>query len=264
MAQTESASKPASQGRNTTADRTADVLLLFDDKRPVLSAADVSRLLGMTRSTTYRYLQTLRSYGLVEEDEVRGGFRLGPRVYQLARVARQGLGLPEIALPIMRDMNERTGEAVLLTRRWGGMVVCVESVESKQAIRLSYDRGMAHGAHAGATAKILLAYGDQDDIDRVLAAPLARYNERTVVDPNVLRVQLKQIREHGYAVSDGEVDEGVRGISAPVFKPDGRITAGLSIVGPTYRLDEAVVSGMVRLVRDAADAVTRKLRELDG
>lgn len=256
--------KPASQGRNTTADRTADVLLLFDDKRPVLSAAEVSRLLGMTRSTTYRYLQTLRSYGLVEEDEVRGGFRLGPRVYQLARVARQGLGLPEIAMPFMRDLSQKTGEAVLLTRRWGAMVVCVERVESTQAVRLSYDRGMAHGAHAGASAKILLAYAEADEIERILNGPLLRYNERTVMDPTTLRAQLRQIREQGYAVTDGEVDEGVRGIGAPIFKPDGRITAGLSICGPTFRLEDSSLPAIVRQVREAAEAITRRLRELDS
>ena len=124
--------------------------------------------------------------------------------------------------------------------------------------------GEAHAAHAGATAKILLAYAEADEIERILQGPLLRYNDRTVVDPGMLRTQLKQIRDQGYAVSDGEVDEGVRGISAPVFKADGRITAGLSVVGPTYRLDDASIPAMVRLVREGAEAVTRKLRELDG
>ncbi len=253
-----------SQGRNTTADRTADVLLLFDDKRPVLSAAEVSRLLGMTRSTTYRYLQTLRSYGLVEEDEVRGGFRLGPRVYQLARVARQGLGLPEIALPFMRTLAEKTGEAVLLTRRWGDMVVCVERVESEQAVRLSYDRGMAHGAHAGASAKIVFAYAEPAEIERVLATPLQRYTDKTITDPDLLRADLKQIRDQGYAVSDSEIDEGVRAIGAAIFRPDGRIAAGLSVAGPTFRLNNDVLPDVIKAVREGAEAITTRLRELDS
>lgn len=255
----------ASQGRNTTADRTADVLLLFDAERPVLSAAEVSRLLGMTRSTTYRYLQTLRSYGLVEEDEVRGGFRLGPRIYQLARVARQGLGLPELALPIMREVNAKTGEVALLTRRWGDTVVCVERVESTFPVRLSYDRGQAHGVHAGASAKVLLAFSTPEEIDAVLAhTTLTRYTDRTVVDPNVLRAQLRTIREQGYVVSDGEVDEGVRGVAAPVFRPDGRIAAGISIAGPLFRLDDAALPAAIRAVRDGAAALSARLRDLDS
>ena len=253
------------RGRNTTADRTADVLTLFDEQRPVLSAAEVSRRLGMTRSTTYRYLQTLRSYGLVEEDEGRGGFRLGPRIYQLARVARQGLGLPEIALPVMREIREATGEVVLLTRRWGDTVVCVERVEGTHPVRLSYDRGQAHGVHAGASAKILLAYATPDEIDAVLQnVALTRYTEKTVVDPSAIRAELRTIQEQGYAVTDSEVDEGVRGVAAPVFRSDGRIAAGLSVAAPTFRLDDAALPTVLKAVREGAAAVTARLRDLDS
>lgn len=256
---------PAKPGRNTTADRTADVLLLFSEQRPVLSAADVARLLGMTRSTTYRYLQTLRSYGLVEEDETRGAFRLGPRVFQLARVARQGLGLPEIALPVMRSLGERTREAVLLTRRWGQQVVCVERVESTHAVRLTYERGQILPVHAGASAKVLLAFSPPEEIDAVLStATLPRYTDRTVTDAARLRVQLEEIRRAGYAISEGEVDHGVRGVAAPIFRPDGRLAAGLSVAGPAYRLNDDALPGVVEAVQRGAQTVSRLLRELDA
>src|SRR5436190_14609487 len=93
-------------GRNTTADRAIDVLLLFDPGSPVLTAGEISERLAMSRSTTYRYIQSLRSFDLLEEDAARGGFRLGPRVFELARIARQGLGLSEIALPVMQSLCE--------------------------------------------------------------------------------------------------------------------------------------------------------------
>src|SRR4051812_43888338 len=96
----ESATSPA---RNTTADRAIDVLLLFNEQRPILSAEEVAEILGMSRSTTYRYLLSLRSYGLVEEGDINGEFRLGPAVFHLARVARKGLGLSEVALPVMHE-----------------------------------------------------------------------------------------------------------------------------------------------------------------
>lgn len=255
----------ASQGRNTTADHTVDVLLLFDDTRPVLSAADVSRLLGMTRSTTYRYLQTLRSYGLVEEQEQRGNYRLGPRVFQLARVARRGLALPEIALPFMRDLMAKTGEVVLLTRRWGDLAVCVERVDSEHAVRLSYERGTTHAAHAGASAKILLAFAEDEDVDDVLSrGPLRRYTERTVVDPDTLRTQLHQVRAQGYCVTASEMEEGIRAVAAPVFRPDGRLAASLSVAAPVFRLTDDLIPGLIETVRATAAAITARYREIDG
>src|SRR5262247_3052676 len=151
-------------GRNTTADRAIDVLLLFDEDAPVLSAGEVAERLGMSRSTTYRYLQSLRSYELLEEDEIRGGFRLGSRVYELARIARKGLGLSEVALPLMEELRDQVGEAVLLTRRSGNQVVCIERVEGLRPTRLSYERGQILPVHAGASAKVLLAFAEPAEI----------------------------------------------------------------------------------------------------
>ena len=119
--------------------------------------------------------------------------------------------------------------------------------------------------HAGASAKVLLALSTREEIDDVLAhTTLTRYTDRTVGDPSVLRTQLRTIREHGYVVSDGEVDEGVRGVAAPVFNPDGRIAAGLSIAGPLFRLDDAALPAAIRAVRDGAGALSARLGDLDS
>ena len=253
------------KGRNSTADRAIDVLLLFDDQGPVLSALDVSERLRMPRSTTYRYLQSLRSYGLVEDDSSSGGFRLGPRVLQLARMARKGLALPEVALPHMRELAELTGEAAILTRRSERQVVCVERVESRHRIRLTYERGTVLPPHAGASAKVLLAWLPDPELEAVLRqTELTRYTERTVTDPAALRAELAAIRQAGYAVSYGEVDPGVRGIAAPILGADGQVIAGLSTVGPSFRLDDALLPRMVDATRRSAEAISQRLVELEG
>ncbi|MBX5490027.1 MAG: IclR family transcriptional regulator [Chloroflexi bacterium] len=239
-----------------------DVLLLFDEQHPVLTAAEVARRLGMSRSTTYRYLQSLRSYQLVEEDEA-GGYRLGPRVFHLARVARQGLGLSEIALPLMRELAARFGEAVLLTRRAGNHVVCVERVESRYPMRLSYERGQLLPLHAGASAKVILAFLAPAEIDAALARPLPRYTERTVTEPERLRADLAAIRAAGYAVSEGEVDPGVRAVAAPIHHASGEIAAGLTVVGPAFRLDERVLPAVVDAVRAAARTISQRLADIE-
>ena len=241
------------------------MLLLFDHHGPVLSALDVSERLAMPRSTTYRYLQSLRSYGLVEDDASSGGFRLGPRVLQLARMARRGLALPEVALPCMRDLADTTGEAVLLTRRSERQVVCVERVESRHRIRLSYERGTVLAAHAGASAKVLLAWLPGPELDELLAqAELTRYTDRTVTDRAALRAELAAIRQAGYAVSNGEVDPGVRGVAAPIFGAEDQVLAGLSTVGPAFRLDDAALPGVVEATRRCASAISRRMLELEG
>ena len=253
-----------SQTRNTTADRAIDVLLLFNDQRPVLTAEKVAELLEMSRSTTYRYLLSLRSYGLVEEGNTNGEFRLGPAVFQLARVARKGLGLSEVALPVMRELVDRTGESALLTCRSGSYVVCIERVESPHNVRLSYERGQVLPLHAGAAAKVVLAYLKPSEIDAVLSVtPLTRFTERTVTDPGALRTQLEDIRARGYVVTDGEVDVGVRGVAAPVLGTNEQVIAGVSVAGPAFRLDDATLPAVIVAVQDAAHAIRQQLHNLD-
>lgn len=97
---------------------------MFSVEKPVWSGIEISRQLGVARSTTYRYIQSLIRAGFIEEAV--GGFRLGPRIFQLAGLARAGLGLSDIALPAMRTLAAHVNETVLLTRRSGRSVVCLD------------------------------------------------------------------------------------------------------------------------------------------
>jgi len=258
------AAKRLPSQRNTTADRAIDVLLLFDEQNPVLSAVEIGKRLELSRSTVYRYLQTLRSYALIEEVDRRDGFRLGSRIFQLARIARQGMGLIEVALPIMERLAEETGEAVLLTRRAGSLVTCIERVESSHPIRLSYERGQALPIHAGASAKLLLAFEEPSEIATVLKnMRFERFTDTTVTDLPTFRASLKQIREQGYAVSLGELDEGVCGVAAPIFTPAGKV-AGISVAGPAFRMGSRERPRIIAAVRKAADEITVRLAEIEG
>ena len=76
-----------SDGRNAVADRAIDILLSFSDDQPVLTANQLREAHGMSRSTIYRYLTSLRANGFIVE-EAGKGFRLGPKLIEMARIAR--------------------------------------------------------------------------------------------------------------------------------------------------------------------------------
>jgi DNA-binding IclR family transcriptional regulator len=266
MPRATSAREPVStRGRNATADRAIDILLLFSDERPLFTAEEIAERLGMSRSTTYRYLQGLRAYGLVEEGETNGRFRLGPAIVRLARVARKGMGLPDVALPIMRELTAKTGETSLLTRRAGQQVICIERVESTHSVRLSYERGNVLPLHAGASANILLAYMTPVEIEAVIASgPLIRFTEHTVTDAEQLHEQLAQIRRQGYSMTDGAVDVGVRGVAAPIRGPENAVLAAISVAGPAFRLNDQRLPEVIAEVCAAAGEISRQWAEMQA
>lgn len=249
--------------RNSTADRALDVLQLFSDERLVWSGAEISEQLGVARSTGYRYLQSLVASGFIEEGG--GGFRLGPRVFELARLARRGIGLSEVARPVMRDLAVEVSESVLLTRRSGNAVVCLELEETSHPIRLSYERGQVLPLNAGAAAEVLLALLPDDEVRALLGpGPLQRFTARTITDPDTFVARLAEIRVNGVAVSRGELDEDVLGIAAPITGADGAVRAAISIAALSSRVPASRVRTVGKAVRAAADAVSVELARIES
>ena len=228
---------------NGTADRALRVLALFDEERPVVTAADVARELGVGRSTAYRYVKGLVAAGFLAA-EPGGGLTVGPRVVELAELARPGVGIGAIALPAMRELRDATGETVLLTRRTGLQVVCVERVEAHGHVRISYERGATLPLHAGAGALVLLAWDPEPTARRLLAAaPLERFTPRTIVVLRDLVRELAASRERGYSVCDEEIELGVRSLAVPVFDRRGAIAAAMTI---STRAERMMVAEMAK------------------
>jgi len=253
------------RARNSTADRALDILSMFTDAQPVLSGATVADRLGVARSTAYRYLQSLVATRFLEEAPG-GGFRLGLRVLEIARVARRSYGLTEAAMPIMSRLCEATGETVLLTRRVGDHVVCVERSESgRRAARISYERGSTLAVNAGASALSLLAWSPPADARSVLeaAAPLRRFTPATLTDIDELLDRLTQIRAAGHAVTRAELDPDVLGIAAPIRDPGGNVVAAVSVAALATRVTSAAEARFVELVLNAARDIGERVALID-
>jgi len=246
--------------RNSTADRTLDILAMFQPGLLRISAQQVADELGVARSTAYRYLQTLSAAAYIEEDPG-GGFRLGLKVFELARLARQSYGLSTVAGPILRELAAATGETALLTRRTGTQVICLEREESTQhRLRLSYERGSLLPLNAGASALVLLAWEEPTALDALIGhAPLPKFTDATPTDPKELRQRLAVIRQQGYALSRGELDSDALGVAAPVRDEHGRVIAGLSVVAVDRRVPKARMTELVGLVTSAADRLGAQL-----
>jgi DNA-binding IclR family transcriptional regulator len=246
--------------RNSTADRALEILGLFTEDHLFISGGEVAAALGIARSTAYRYLQSLVAAGFLEERHG-SGFQIGPRVLELARLARRGMGdLSGLALPAMRELREELSETVLLTRRMGDRVVCLEREEALAPVRISYERGSVLPLHAGASALVLLAWLAPSEARRLLeAAPLERFTDNTVTDVDTLMHRLAEIREQGFAITRGELDPAIAGIGMPVLDHSGEPVAGISVVALSRRLPDERIDEALAALRRAAASIERQL-----
>ncbi len=97
----------ASRGTSQSLERGLAILGCFTPKRPVLGIADIADELGMSRSTTHRYVITLVALGYLEQGASRK-YRLGLRVTDLGMSALNSTGLREHAHPYLEELRQRT------------------------------------------------------------------------------------------------------------------------------------------------------------
>jgi DNA-binding IclR family transcriptional regulator len=133
----------------------------------------------------------------------------------------------------------------------------INSLESKQAIRMTLDIGMRKPACSTAAGKVMLAFQPADVVEKVLAEDSHIANMSA--GPDEFRQELAQIRSRGYALADEENEVGVRSLAAPVRDYAGNVIAAASIAGPAQRLTRKVLAGFAPEVVSAAEAISARL-----
>lgn len=220
--------------------------------------SEIARDLGVSKGGVHKILRNLEDRGFVGSTPDHQ-YRLGLRLWELGTVAVAGLGLRQVALPHMEKLTDMTGEGSLLSVYDGGDVVYLEKVVSPQPVVATTRIGGRTPAFCSATGKALLAWQGIDEIERVLAGPLERFNDATVIDPVLIRDDLSRVREQGYAVNHGAWRGEIHGVAAPVRDHSGAVVAALGVTGPAYRFEVGGIDSVAPLVVDTADQISRDL-----
>jgi IclR family KDG regulon transcriptional repressor len=248
-------------------DKTLRVLDLFTTDRPQWGLLELSQTAELPISTLHRIVTVLRQHGLLTQDPQTKGYRLGIAAIDLGRRAQLSLPIRQIAQPIMRRLSERTGETVVMTvlNDQSDRAVCIERIASRFDLRMHLEVGEQSYLHAGASAKVLLAYlpaEHVDDLARRVGLPALAQN--TITDLGDLKIELEKIRKQGYAFSREETDPGAWGMAAPVLGASQDILAGLGLASPISRYSEESERLFTGLTVEAAKELRRALGANDG
>jgi len=212
--------------------------------------ADIGAFTGLPTSAVYRCLATLLDAGLAEEGPVHGRYHAGAMALPLAeRYRRNALGGGRTTR-VLAELSAQTQELGALLVRSGDALVCVDAIDGPRALRCSYAIGEAIPMTAGASAKAVLSrLPDGTSTETLL---------RNGLSPSAaveLLASLPGIRERGFAVSAGEVDEGVWGVSAPVLS-HGAVIGAVSTMAPLTR-SAPLAARAARATVAAAQALSR-------
>jgi DNA-binding IclR family transcriptional regulator len=234
-------------------DRAAELLSLVVRAEEPITYTKIVDQTGLARSTASRLLQGLERNGLLERDRD-GAFRGGALFAHYANKYDRVEALVAASQPNLDRLAEATGETVNLAVSRGDTVVQVAQIDSTFMIGALNWVGIDVPPHCSSLGKVMYAYG-------ALPMPkgeLERRTQATITDPAELTAELDLVRERGFAITRGELEEGLDGIAAPVFGADGHVLAALGVSGPAFRIEDSLNNIGALLVAES-EQLTRLL-----
>lgn len=212
---------------------------------------DITQSVGMAKTTVHRLLYSLKKIGYVDQHE-NGNYVLSYKFYQIGRNGLPHRHLTALAKPILEKLLMRTGETVHMAVLDNGLVLFIAVSPSQHSYRFAAAIGDFNYAHSTALGKCILAQMEPDEVAAVMKLRgLPKLTAATICDKAHLTLELEKVRNQGYAISNGENTDGVICVAAPIFDSSGKVTAGLSISGPSNRM-QSTIESLKQAVRQEA------------
>ena len=192
--------------------------------------------LGVPKSSLHALLATLMDAGWIYLHEPTRKYRIGLRLWQVARGFSTLDALAHVGLKHLEAVRDEVNETAQLAVLEGVDNVYIAKVESDHPLRLVSQVGSRLPAYATGLGKVLLAHLDPAEFQRRIAdVTFERFTTRTVPNAKALEEGLAQIRMRGYGEDEGEYTPGVFCVAVPIFGPEGEIVAAMSCSIPMAR-----------------------------
>jgi len=224
-----SATVPSPTRVTTPANASVKTLLVLEAVLTHDRFTDIVAATGLAKATVHRILQTLvdRQFVAVSTS---GDYLPGSKVLSLAGQALQRIDISTIAQPYVDALVARVHCTVHVGVTNGDEIIYLIRSDSDKPYRMPSRVGATIPLHATAMGKAVLATYSDDALDRFAArAGLPVWTKHTITNLEVLRAEVRQVAELGYARDREENVLGIGCVAAPIRDHTGNVNYGLSI-----------------------------------
>ena len=229
-------------------------------QREEIGISDLSVKLAMPKATVYRFLQTMKTLGVVRQESDSEQYGLGMKLYELGSKALVNPDLINLAKHHMQMLADQTGETVHLGTLIDSEIIYVHKVDSRHMLGMYSRIGRRAPLHCTAIGKVLMAWEHPERRDRILSdAVFTRFRDKTIVDHAAFLEELRRVRRQGFGEDREEFDDHIRCLGVPIFDRLNQPVAGLSVSFPTFRYDEAAAPAVVAMLQAASRDISARL-----
>ncbi len=235
-------------------DRALGILSVLAETSDELGAAELGARLSLHKSSIHRLLAVLERHHLVRKN-ARGKYSLGIKLFEWGSRAVEDVSLHECAAPFLRRLVRETSETACLCVLSGTEMLSIANMQGPYTLRTTAAVGRRLPAYSAAVGKAFIAFLPQPALDGLIGQlTFVRQTRKTLATAAALKTELRRVRDQDFAIDDGEVEDGLRCIGAPLRDHTGRVIASIAIEGPAFRLTDqrlSTLSGVVvKIARD--------------
>ena len=235
------------------------ILYAISEASTGLGISDLSKKLKIGKSTVHGITSALEEMGVLVRDPIHKRYTVGYSLLELSRTSYAKMELKDLARKPMEKLMERVGETIFLGVLNGDHVTIVDTVESRNEMKITSPPGTRLPLLSGATGRVILSQIEREKTKEIIQKKgLTRYTSRTVMDPKQFLKEIELVNKRGYAMDDEEYITGVRAIAVPLISTSSA-PAALWVVGFTSTMDDQKVKTVIREIQETIQEIKQSL-----
>lgn len=239
--------------------KTIGILLSFLPDNKAMGNMELSKSLGLNKSTVSRLIHVLAHYGLIQQDHETKKYELGrtSALLGMAVEVSQNERLAQFAQPYIDHLRDVVQESVCLEVLTSGRVTTLCEAVGPPPLSVTFPQSLP--MHVAAGAKVILAFSKNRFVDSLINGDFKKLTDNTITDAETFKEQLDEIQQQGIAYDHGEANVDVHSVSAAVFNHLNKPVAALSICVPANRIHKITSSKNINLLKHTAMSISDRL-----
>ncbi|WP_019228819.1 IclR family transcriptional regulator [Sedimentibacter sp. B4] len=243
-------------------ERAIDVILALYNNGKEMGITELSRELGLHKSSVHRILVTLENKNFVYKNHENDRYWLGNKLFAIGLLVGEKVSIVDMIRPYAKELFNEYKEVVNvsildkdISNGYKSMIILKE-FDEKAMLSVHPNLGSSTVAYASSVGKCLLAYAKNIDYAIIKNQAMIKFTDHTITGYDELIEVLKRVKEQGYAIDDEEQEIGLTCIGAPILDKDGFAIAAISISGPSSRMRMGDFNEKILKVKNIADKIS--------
>jgi len=254
-------SKETTSASNKSCEKMLAILEFMAERKTPVRLLDIAKGSGYNSSTVLRFLTTLQKCGYVAQEADSQRYYLTFKLCRLSSKLEASVNLPNITHPYLLKLSDIFQESMCISIEDNFQMVYIDVVTEINKSLMSFVHvGNIVPMHCTGNGKLLLSTFSEEKINQFIAIKgLPRYTEKTITTKEALMQELDSIRKNGYAEIHEEREHNMSCFSYPIRNYTGRIIAGISVTGPSDRVNRELLGDRLHYLDEAAQEISALL-----